>query len=290
MFGFNFPVSNEAFFKGSLPKHGFDDLQIDWTSQEKRELASACVLKLLTAGVRESGKSSLLLSLMSMQSNLTGGPEDRTIVAEYRSWKLRSGKTVPVFDIGGHPSYLYTAHLFHNNVEHNGVLLCHDIMSDNFRKSFEWLQNIVIRSPLAHVIPVLTKADRKVMGEEKILERKEQFKNEMVELIRKEVKSLEIQIEYGCGSSSRSSSIRGIISKYKNFIEDLNEHIYVTSSKEYAGLEDLLAHIENLADRMVTKIDKRYVDLFVKLGKVGIKVEKEEMLDTSCIIKLQILN
>ena len=196
---------------------------IPWSSEEKKSYLQKSVIRVVTAGDVMSGKTSLTRSLISGSQCRTMEVE-RTIVAELRQIEAE-GQVISVVDMGGHPSYQYTAMFFLVDHPTTLVLLCHKAQ-DDLKKTFNWLMSILTRAPNCHVIPVITQID--LLGEDHAVgDYKKAFVKGLQDLILIEIEST--NTKRALKGHADNSRLNTIVQKYQDLIGKLPELVYCTS-------------------------------------------------------------
>ena len=254
-----------------------DDSQINWTKEQRQQLVRLCILRILILGDQGIGKTSLLKTILQNQSVLTKIFE-RTVVFDVTSWKLRNGKVILTYDLGGHDAYYYTSQFLHYNCSQNVVLLCQALASEKYDVSFQWLQATLSRSPECFVIPVLTKADDVPHAQISSCVRK--FTTELKQLLENEIKVM----KKVCGDSKAAK-----LENYNTLHSEFESRLFVTSVKKdhpcLNNVENLCKYIEELSekDKYHIEMPKVYEEFYCQLGKIGTVVEERRTLEPSTI-------
>ena len=199
---------------------------IPWSSEEKKSYLQKSVIRVVTAGDVMSGKTSLTRSLISGSQCRTMEVE-RTIVAELRQIEAED-QVISVVDMGGHPSYQYTAMFFLVDHPTTLVLLCHKAQ-DDLKRTFNWLISVLTRAPNCHVIPVITQMD--LLGESlNVEDYKKEFVKGLQDLILTEIQSTKRKPVLKDHESN--SRLNSILKKYEGLIEQLPELVHCTSTED----------------------------------------------------------
>lgn len=242
-----------------------------WDDEEKQNLLETCVTKVLSAGCYKSGKTSLVRCLHKGKKYITKD-DDRTIVVNYHAWPYSERNTIQIFDIGGHSSYVYSAHFFFDNKENNIVLLVHDITlieDKDYKVTFRWLEDTCTHSPSCQILFVLTKIDK--LESSCVLERKEIFAKRMIDSIEKELKSLDM--------NKKCKNVKMMKIKFLELKVKLEKReIYIVSCKQNIGVDILRKKIMLTGEKTV--IEKRYIVFYQMYGMLGLNKDKQDQNET----------
>ena len=245
-------------------------------------------MRILSAGKRGNGKSTLLNTLLSSKSSLTD-KSDRTEVANFGIWVPdgRKMKVISTVDLGGHDSYQATGHYFHRNGLANVVVLCHEISSTEYDDTFNWVESIIYTSPSSHIEFILTKADL-IDNEEDRQQKKEAFLKELELYLKDQCELLKDAVLYAQQhklDEDHRKSIEEAQRKYEMLCDNKDSCTHLISCVEGydSTVDQVRERLLELSERPGTMVylEESHQRLYEDLGKVGLDVPQMIQADSS---------
>lgn len=219
------------------------------------------VLKLIILGDTQSGKSSLVKTMMMEKSFLTT-QQDATQIVEYTLWMTDNLVKFNVIEFGGHESYKSLHQMFMDPKALYLIVYDHSTLSDdNFHTYIgQWLDLIILYAPKAVVKLVGTKCDlaeqnleeTRELAMRRVTQHLDDHRDHLQEEIRRGQATIMKQRSEGDSENRATSNLLlKLIRKLEAMLHDnlrLEQEVtLVTSCSGIRGIPDLVNELEMLA-------------------------------------------
>ena len=248
--------------------------------------------KLILLGDGQSGKTSLVHTMISGKSLLTEGISASTKMAEYTTWRTDNDVSFMVLDLGGHSVYKITHPMFLDPT--SMYLLVYDHRRYTAQSHYEqlgyWLSLLQVYAPGAIVKIIGTQIDNisEAIGEatlEVVRDKVQKQLEEMNDQIEKELARLDTNLEDA--ASRKPAEICDVFKKQRAKLEHLKAnplHIYgdikLTSCEEgIPGVLDLVEELEYLAvDKKLRPRAQRFIPENWRRYRRALKLQEDHCL------------
>ena len=209
------------------------------------------VFSMMLLGPTTAGKSSLMKSLMEGKAVLVH-IDDRTQVADIKTWDITPEDSIQLFDHGGHDIYRITSPIF--IVPNSNIALVHDISQvseEEVGDTTAILRHALSYHPENQVHLMLTHTDVVTTDDEK--KNRNIIEAKVRECIDQEIQSLIHPTE----KDEARSQLVTLLQKQKDSMQ-----VFLLSSKTFDGMDNLKKFLAKLAAKKRESLPEKWVQLY----------------------------